>query len=181
MMHDVAITPDLTDPKDRFAALLEAHRGIVGKVAFTYARSSHDRDDLTQEIAAELWRSYARYDQRRPFATWAYRVALNVAITHLRRTARRTTEPLAADLAAPEPRGPDDRVGALRAVMESLAPLDRALLILYLDGRSYAEIADVLGISETNVATKIGRLKQALRRDITAHEPSERSDRHGHR
>jgi RNA polymerase sigma factor (sigma-70 family) len=181
MMHDVAINPSTGDLRQRFSALLEAHRGIVGKVAFAYTRSAHDRDDLMQEIATELWRSFHRYDVSRSFPTWAYRVALNVAISHLRRTTRRSAEPLPSDMTSPTPPEPDPRIGELRRAMEAFPPLDRALLMLYLDEQSYAEIAEVLGITETNVATKIGRLKQTIRRDMTAARPDTSGAHHGTR
>ena len=72
------------DAGQAFAELLQRHRGIVFKVAGSYARDPHDRDDLAQEIAAQLWRAWPKYDHARPFSTWMYRIALNVAISHLR-------------------------------------------------------------------------------------------------
>ncbi|MBL9147129.1 MAG: sigma-70 family RNA polymerase sigma factor [Phycisphaerae bacterium] len=165
-MPDVPPQPATPPLRERFAALLERHRGIVGKVAFAYASTAHDRDDLTQEIATELWRSFPRYDDRRPFSTWAYRVALNVALSYARR-GRHRPKPLEREPAtAPQPEA-DPRIERLRVVMERLRPLDRALLALHLDDRSYAEIAEILGLTETNVATKLSRLKDSLRRDVS--------------
>lgn len=155
---------------------MREHGGIVFKVAGLYARGAHDRDDLVQEICAQAWRSFARFDDRRAkFSTWMYRVALNVAISHARRRQRSPDEhvdPLddvhmetvaAADAAQHEALERDQRLAALRAFIAQLDALNRALVLLYLEDRSYAEIAEVLGISETNVATKIGRIKQKLR------------------
>ena len=70
-----------TDARESFQTLLQAHRGIVAKVAGTYAWHPDDRDDLMQDIAAQLWRAWPNYDPARPFATWMYRIALNVAIS----------------------------------------------------------------------------------------------------
>ena len=70
--------------RDAFSSLLQRHAGIVFKVANSYARSLDDRDDLAQEIAAQLWHAYPKYDPARSFSTWMYRVALNVAISQLR-------------------------------------------------------------------------------------------------
>src|SRR6185295_3103322 len=83
----------------QFAELLEQHRRMVFKVANTYARAP-DREDLAQEIAAQLWRAFPDYDPSRPFSTWLYRIALNVGISHLRRHAarERRTVPLELDL-----------------------------------------------------------------------------------
>jgi RNA polymerase sigma factor (sigma-70 family) len=160
------VTPaDTTDtPQSRFQRLLDEHRGIVGKVAFTYCRNPEDRRDLEQEIATQLWRAFPRYDRRRPFATWVYRIALNVGISFVRGTTRRPKAvPLDEQSVGVEPPEPDERLATLRRLMDQLDHLNRALLMLHLDDRSYRDIADVLGLSETNVATKLSRLKQRLR------------------
>jgi RNA polymerase sigma-70 factor (ECF subfamily) len=155
----------------QFEELLERHRGIVLKVAGTYCRNPADRDDLAQEIAAQLWRSFARFDPERTFSTWMYRIALNVAISFARRRYVRELHhvPLDEKLHDMADDRSDaagaERVNLLYAFIDRLDPLNRALLLLYLDERSYREIADVLGITETNVATKIGRLKQRLREE----------------
>ena len=77
------------DHREAFGALLQRHRGIVFKVAGSYTRQAEDRDDLAQEIAARLWHAYPKYDPARSFSTWMYRVALNVAISHLRERSTR--------------------------------------------------------------------------------------------
>lgn len=168
------------DPR-RFEALLREHRRIVFKVAAVYARDPHDRDDLAQEIAAQLWRSFGRFDERRAkFTTWMYRVALNVAISYIRSAKRSTAdhpEPLDSmhleTVAGPgdaqhETMERDERIAALHAFIARLDALNRALVLLYLEDRSYAEIAEVLGLSETNVATKLNRIKQKLRGQMRA-------------
>ncbi|MEO7935290.1 MAG: sigma-70 family RNA polymerase sigma factor [Dokdonella sp.] len=157
--------------RERFGELLEQHRKIVFKVANTYARLADDRADLAQEISAQLWRAFPDYDEARSFSTWMYRIALNVAISHLRNAERRETHTLPLDESAHEGAvvvgiaEPDERVRALEAFMVQLDPLNRALLLLVLEERSYREIAEILGLSETNVATRISRLKQRIRND----------------
>jgi len=147
----------------RFETLLEQHGGIVGKVVRIYARTADDRRDLAQEIATQLWRAFPRYDERLgKFSTWMYRIALNVGISHLRRV--RTFEVFEDTVSAA---APDDRLEALYARIRALEGLDRALVLLYLEDRSHAEIADVLGISEANVATKLSRLRTRLREQLT--------------
>lgn len=168
----------MTDRQRQFETLLQEHRGIVLKVASVYAHGSEDRSDLAQEIAVQLWRSFGGYDPARAkFSTWMYRVALNVAISHVRQAARdERLEPLdAGHLELPgeaDVSQPDERLAALYAFIGQLDPLNRALILLYLEDRSHAEIAQVLGISETNVATKIGRIKQKLRGQMTAAAPT---------
>lgn len=158
----------------QFESLLQEHRGIVFKVASAYARGREDRNDLAQEIAVQLWRSFGSYDAARAkFSTWMYRVALNVAISHARQAVRdERLEPL--DVGHMEMPGdadvsqPDERLAALYAFIGQLDPLHRALILMYLEDRSYAEVAQVLGISESNVATKINRIKHKLRGQMTA-------------
>ncbi len=160
--------------RDRFQALLAQHEKIVFKVAAMYCRNAEDRRDLAQEICVQAWRSFGSYDEARSFSTWMYRIALNVAISFARQAGHRSRHavPLhedAHDIAddSAVPNEPDERVRALHAFIAQLDALHRALMLLYLEDRSYREIAEVLGISETNVATKINRLKQRIRAGIS--------------
>ena len=169
-------------PQNRFQSLLDQHRKIVFKVANTYGRTPDDRSDLAQEISAQLWRAFPRYDAGRPFSTWMYRIALNVAISFARRSGLRRARTVAwsevedrPDRLVGQVSELDDRVVELQRFIETLDDLNRALLLLYLDEQSYREIAEVLGISETNVATKISRLKQRIRNEFRNADPSERS------
>ena len=159
-----------------FETLLREHQRIVFKVVSVYARHPEDRHDLTQEICVQLWRSFPSFDAKRAqFSTWMYRVALNVAISQMRRPLRQE-EPLdPQELEAlggtAEIAEQDERLDALYGFIDQLDPLNRALILLYLEDRSYAEIAEILGISETNVATKISRIKQKLRSQVAGAVP----------
>ena len=160
--------------QDQFLALLDEHRKILYKVASAYCRNPEDRRDLTQEIVVQLWRSFGRFDERARFSTWMYRIAMNVAISFSRaesRRARRTElveepvlEILAVDRASSEETSDDIR--QLHRFIGELDELNRALVILYLDGNTHDTIAEILGISTTNVGTRIGRIKQRLRKDF---------------
>ena len=163
--------------QQNFEALLHEHRGVVFKVAGLYSRSAHDRDDLVQEISAQLWRSFASYDEARAkFSTWMYRIALNVAISQARRerwSEADRFEPLQIHHLETVGGGegiaePDERLTELYTFIGQLDPFNRALILLYLEDRNYGEMAEILGISETNVATKISRIKQTLRGQMTA-------------
>lgn len=162
---------DARDARDTFGALLQRHSGIVFKIAGSYARGSEDRADLAQEIAAQLWHAWPKYDPARSVSTWMYRIALNVAISHLRQQElrrRHDAVPLddalhdVADGNAVDPEHAQ-QLRLLQGFIARQPPLDRALLLLYLDDRPQREIAEILGITESNVSTKIGRLKQRLR------------------
>ncbi|MGX5729837.1 RNA polymerase sigma factor [Pseudoxanthomonas beigongshangi] len=156
-----------------FAEQLERHRGIVFKVAGTYCRNPDDRAELAQEIASQLWQAYPRFDPARPFSTWMYRIALNVAISFVRDDSQRRRHAIPLDdqlhdIADPHAADPqaEQQVRVLHRFIHAQAPLDRALLLLYLEDRSYREMSEILGISETNVATKISRLKQRIRNEL---------------
>jgi RNA polymerase sigma factor (sigma-70 family) len=173
-MDTIAAMTATDDRHDAFSALLQRHRGIVFKVANTYARLAEDRDDLAQEIAARLWHAYPKYDPSRSFSTWMYRVALNVAISHVREQSvrgRHDAVPLDEgmhDLAAGDgvDHERDQHLRLLQGFIRRQPPLERALLLLYLEDRPQREIADILGITESNVSTKIGRLKQRIRDEL---------------
>ena len=161
-----------TDARESFQTLLQAHRGIVAKVAGTYAWHPDDRDDLMQDIAAQLWRAWPNYDPARPFATWMYRIALNVAISDVRSRTRAPSSEVwnedHHDVADPHAHDHEGRqqVDLLYRFIQSQPPLDRALLLLYLEDRPQREIAEILGITESNVSTKIGRLKQRIQQTL---------------
>ena len=160
--------PDLR--QNEFQALLQRHEGIVFKVANTYCWHPDQRADLVQEIAAQLWRAWPRYDPSRSFSTWMYRIALNVAISYVRKEVRHREVAVPLDeslhdtaVAQGEPAELQQR---LQRFIERQAPLDRALLLLYLEDKSQREIADILGITPTNVSTKINRLKHKIRAEV---------------
>lgn len=172
------------DPQE-FEARLDAHRGIVFKLANAYCPAGEERDDLVQEICLQLWRAYPGYDPGRRFSTWMYRVALNTAISFARaaRTRRDRAVPLAESATAARVQAPpgldgtDERLAALYRFLHGLDELDRALVVLYLEDRSYREIAEILGISETNVGTKLNRLKRKLRGELAPEKETEHGAR----
>jgi RNA polymerase sigma factor (sigma-70 family) len=164
------------DTQAAFVERLERHRGILVKVVNAYCRDAVAREDLIQEIAAALWRAYPRFDGRAAFSTWTYRIAVNVAISFYRSETRKARNVELADRATLEgvatPQEPENlaALGILHEFIDRLDDLNRALMVLYLDDNSYAEIAAILGISESNVATKISRIKRRLKTEIDAVE-----------
>ena len=173
-VQEAAMGITMGTARDRFQALLAQHEKIVFKVASMYCRQAEDRRDLAQEICVQAWRSFGSYDEARSFSTWMYRIALNVAISFGRSAGHRAKHVVSLDedaLGAADDSAtlhePEERVRALHAFIDQLDALNRALMLLYLEDRSYREIAEVLGITETNVATKINRLKQRIRTGIS--------------
>jgi RNA polymerase sigma-70 factor (ECF subfamily) len=152
--------------------MLEANQRLLRKVCWAYARTPEERDDLFQEIVTRLFSASSGYDPARPLSTWLYRVALNVAIDSLRKRRQRGKVQLGLD-ADREPATRQDpllaeRLEELRALLEERTEVDRALLVLHLEGNSHREIAEILGLSESNVGTRLHRLKDALRQAVIA-------------
>jgi RNA polymerase sigma-70 factor (ECF subfamily) len=152
-----------------FRRWLKQHTGLVFKVARTFAPSHADRDDLVQEILLQLWRSLPRFEGKARESTWIYRVALNTALAwHRSENKRRAAQtPVLAIEELPERDDLDRRerkelVAKLYAAIRRLPKVDAALLMLYLDDLSYHQIADVLGLSETNVGVKLNRARKTL-------------------
>jgi RNA polymerase sigma-70 factor (ECF subfamily) len=174
MSADMATWPDKTtfaSHQARFEALAAEHRGIAFKVANAYARESEDRRDLVQDIVTQAWRAFPHYDAARRFSTWMYRIALNVAISRRRADMTRArylpSDPSVTLEALPGSTvSPDDRLRELYRVIDALDDFHKALVVLYLDGYDQREMAEILGLTETNVATRLSRLRQRLKRDL---------------
>lgn len=149
---------------------IQDNKGILYKISNSYCRDAGDREDLMQEMVYQLWRSGQRFDETQKFSTWMYRIALNVAISFYRK-ANRNGITLTLDTEAHFAEEPanevlEERIEVLQRFVRDLNELDKALMILYLEERPYKEIAEILGISETNVATKLSRIKGRLKQEF---------------
>ena len=161
--------------KDRtanFLDIVESNKGILFKVANSYCRNVEDRKDLVQEIILQLWKSFDNYNEIFKLSTWIYRISLNVAISFYRKekSRKRISNPLTTDIFAfTDTEISEDKetnLGILNQLILKLNDLDKALMLLYLEEKSYKEISEIIGITETNVATKIGRIKSKLKREF---------------
>ena len=172
LAHD-AVPSAPADLNNEFVTRLSQHQRILFKVAYMYCRDRDDRQDLIQEMLIQVWRGYAKFDARVQFSTWMYRIAVNVAISHYRSERRRIrdTVPLeeyGLDIAAADAlfSNDGDNMRALRQMIDGLDPLNRALILLFFEGFSSEEIAEVVGISASNVSTRINRLKTKLQAEF---------------
>jgi len=182
--------------QDAFLAVLNAHKGILYKVSNAYCARPEDRNDLVQEIIVELWRAYSGFDATRAqFSTWMYRIALNVAISVHRGQTRRIQDAVSLDTMAVGAlsidtllnfaaadrelaKGNDDLL-ALQQLLANLDALSRALVLLYLEGYEQNEIAELTGLTPTNVSTRMQRIKQKLASRASASELSKHSNSEG--
>lgn len=154
--------------KQHFQNIIEQHKGILYKVARAYCPNEEDRQDLIQEIMIQVWQSIHRYNNQFKISTWFYRISLNVAISFYRKSTTRankytmlseqTTQIPIEDKTADE-----IQLNLLEQFISELKEIDKGLMILYLEDKSHAEIAEILGISISNVGTKIGRIKNRLK------------------
>ncbi len=138
-----------------------------------YCQNKDDRDDLEQEIIIQLWKSFKSYNNKYKYSTWIYRIAMNVSISFYRSNKNRKSKTLSINESIFHEIEYDDNSdeldGRRRFLYEFMNQLDdfnKEILILYLDDCSYKEIAEIVGITETNVATKISRLKKKIQNNI---------------
>jgi RNA polymerase sigma-70 factor (ECF subfamily) len=163
----------LPDPYHDFLAVIETHKGILYKVARSYAKNTDDHQDLIQEIILQLWRSFEKYDDQYQHSTWIYRIALNVAISFYRKEKRRGRwmhhyqETLFHWQATSTPAENAGNIRLLEKCIAELKDMDKALMLLYLEEKSHRDIAVIMGISETNVSTKIDRIKKILKQKLS--------------
>jgi RNA polymerase sigma factor (sigma-70 family) len=158
------------DKTRTFEKLIQEHKGIIYKVTSAYCKNEEDRKDLIQEIIVQLWKSFERYDPQFKHSTWIYRIALNVSISFYRKEKKRTeiAHPLSESIikcsdASEKNTDQETSIQLLHTFIAELKELDRALMLLYLEEKTHKEIAEIIGITETNVATRIGRIKMILK------------------
>ena len=151
-----------------FIQHIQQHEKLIYKVCHVYASDAEDVRDLFQEIILQAWSGFTRYRGESSISTWLYRVALNTAIVHKRKQAKHKSvtpvEFFTTDIADKMPAAYAEEYKLLQQMIHSLPPLDKALILLYLDDRPYTEIADILGISTSNVGTKLGRIKDKMKK-----------------
>ena len=155
--------------RDIFISILDNHKGIIFKIVNSYCKDVTDKQDLIQEIIIQLWISFAKYNNQFKLSTWIYRIALNTSISFYRRNKVRKEKTVLASailettLKSDEPFQEDPDLIKLQGFIQELKELDKALILLYLDGLSQKEISKIIGITSTNVGSKIERIKKMLK------------------
>jgi RNA polymerase sigma-70 factor, ECF subfamily len=149
-----------------FIELIKNHQGILHKICNVYFIRNPYKEDYYQEILIRLWKSYPSFRNQSAFSTWLYRVALNTAIDILR---KENLQPVHTELSKIEYNIPDqeqnvesEKMDTLYHAIGHLSDVEKAIIILYLEDYSYKEIAEIIGISESNTGVKINRIKNQL-------------------
>ena len=152
---------------EEFIVILETHLGILLKIANAYTHTFQDREDLISEMVYEMWKAFPGFQGHSKVSTWIYRVALNTALNQNRKN-RKKKDFLqhAIEISyneQPEENGVNPQVELLYECIEDLDEFSKAIILLYLDGHKHEEIAEITGISASNVGTRISRIKEVLK------------------
>lgn len=159
---------DKQEQQHFFESIIEQHKGILFKVARAYCPDEEDRQDLIQEMMIQIWQSIHKYNDQYKISTWLYRISLNVAISFYRKSSTRAQKytelnEQMVDALIEDKSDNEIHLNLLEQFISELKEIDKALMILYLEDKSHTEIAEILGMSVSNVGTKIGRIKDKLK------------------
>lgn len=146
-----------------FMKMIKENEAIIYKVASFYTDQEHPIGDLYQEVVINLWRNFSSFRGESKYSTWIYRVSLNTCISFMRRT---KSKPQFVDISMDIPQPDDHRSENLKElyrIINRLEKIERALVLLYLDDKSYKEIAEITGLTATNVATRLHRIKEKMK------------------
>ena len=157
--------------QEHFVQFINNNEGILFKVSALYANSEPDAQDLRQEMVYQLWRSFDSFQGNSKRSTWMYRVALNTALVYVKKKKKQVTGD--SEINEELLRQKDDtdaieeeQIKKLYATIKKLKEVDRGIIMLYLEGKSHDEIAEIIGFTTTNIGTRIGRIKKKLKTHI---------------
>ncbi|WP_029906904.1 RNA polymerase sigma factor [Prevotella sp. 10(H)] len=161
--------------KEEFLDILENNIGIIIKISGAYAQIKQDREDLINDIIFELWKSYTSFQGNSKISTWIYRVTLNISMNYKRKNIKKPVfsslnELKQNDISIWLQTGQYDfsELEILYNCIDKLNEMNKAIILLYLDGNSYDEISEITGITKTNVGTRINRIKEEIRNLATS-------------
>lgn len=154
-----------------FVSLLNQHRGIIFKICKIYCQNKDDRQDLFQEILLQLWKAFPGFKQDAQVSTWMYRIGMNTAISNFRKEKTRQSSISFSNLPYPLPDLSETaewiiETAPLYKAIDQLSQIEKAVILLYLDDKSYEDMAEILGISKSNVGVKLSRIKVKLEKII---------------
>ena len=147
-----------------FIEMVKQNERIIYKVCSFYVSDDFSIADLYQEVVCNLWSAYSKFRGESAFSTWLYRIALNTCVSVIRKVKRHLRSVPIADLqeVLPTPEDMSEDICEMYRLIYRLGTLERAIVLLWIEGQSYQEIADVTGLTVSNVATKLKRAKEKL-------------------
>jgi len=155
-----------------FLKIIAEHIGIIHKVCNVYCNNQEEKRDMMQEITFQLWKAFPSFREQSKFTTWMYRIALNTAITNIRKSKRHPLIEALTDqhqevVDREDIPSLDEDINMLFKAIVKLNEIDKAIILLYLEKKSYAEIGEITGLSEKNVSVKLVRIKAKLKKIMT--------------
>jgi RNA polymerase sigma-70 factor (ECF subfamily) len=159
----------MTDNKEQFLNILEKNIGILIKVTRVYTKVAQDREDLINDITLELWKSFKSFNGDSKISTWIYRVAINTSMNYKRKNRNDSLFVSLNDFKKDDihlwltEQDNSLEIEILYDCIDELNEINKAIILLYLDGNSHDEISEIMGISKTNVGTRISRIKEQIR------------------
>ncbi|QSE97134.1 RNA polymerase sigma factor [Fulvivirga lutea] len=158
----------MSKSQQEFLEMVDKYQRVIHSVCRMYTDNTIEHEDLFQEILAQLWKGYQRFNFESKVSTWIYRVALYTAITYIKKVMRgREALKHISFSEADNQKETESDEELLRMAIQKLSESERAFVVLYLEDMSYKEMADILGISESNVGVKLNRIKQKLKTIMT--------------
>ncbi|HHC80283.1 MAG TPA: sigma-70 family RNA polymerase sigma factor [Flavobacteriia bacterium] len=156
--------------KKEFIQKIKDNEGIIYKVARIYSNNREDLKDLYQEIVYQLWKSYKTFNGESKFSTWMYRIALNTSISYLKKEKKQVnTVSIDSNLLSRIEQIDslmEEQITLLYAHIKKLNIIEKGIILLHLEGKSYDEIASITGFTSTNIGTRLARIKQKLKNQI---------------
>lgn len=160
------VSNSINNKEEEFVQLIEQNQQILHKICFVYACNSYNKDDLYQEIVLQSWKSYSSFQAKSSFSTWLYKVALNTAISRTRKKSYIFEDHSEIESNYESDFIKNEEIRILYMAISKLSKIDKALILLWLEEKTYEEIADTIGISVKNVSVKLVRIKAKLEQII---------------
>lgn len=153
--------------ENEFTQIIKENESLIFKITTIYACNKQDREDLFQEIVIQLWKAFSKFRNESKISTWIYRVALNTAISGFRKQKKRidlaSIDWFTQNYSENSTTEQEDRVKSLYQYIETLNALDKGIILLFLEDKSHKEISEIIGLSKTNIGTRLSRIRQKIK------------------
>jgi RNA polymerase sigma-70 factor (ECF subfamily) len=157
--------------EEAFVKIIKQNEGVIFKITTIYTENADDQKDLYQDIVYQLWKSFDSFRDEAKISTWMYRVAMNTALTRIRKKKRHgnrvSMDRVVLQQTEQYDSGFEERLKQVYASIHQLNELEKGLILLLLEGKNYGEIAEITGLTPSNVGTRISRIKQNLKSKVT--------------